>query len=50
MNKIRLKQTEDDYNLYEINKIRLSVFPITFLVLLGLVMLIIYSVFFVPHL
>jgi hypothetical protein len=49
MNKIKLKQTNEDFSLYEVNKIRLSVFPITFLVVLSLVILLIYSVFFVPR-
>lgn len=48
MNKIKLKQPDEDFSLYEINKIRLSVFPITFLVILSLAILLIYSIFFIP--
>jgi hypothetical protein len=48
MSKIKLKQTDEDFSLYEINKIRLSIFPITFLVVLSIVILLIYSIFFIP--
>jgi hypothetical protein len=48
MNKIKLKQTGEESSLYEINKIKLSVFPITFLVILSIVILLIYSIFMTP--